>query len=238
MSVIPIIIPAYEPDDRMTELLNTLSDNNLSPIIIVNDGSGSQFDYLYTQAEQLNATVLKHDVNRGKGAALKTAFSYCLNNIPDMLGCVTADSDGQHTVKDICSCMDNLSSNPEALILGVRDFSGEGIPAKSQFGNNLTRKIFRKLYGKDISDTQTGLRGIPASFMKTLLDVSGDRFEYETRMLVSAIDCKRNIIEIPIDTIYDSKENHSTHFRPVADSIRIYQIFGLSLIKQIFKKVK
>lgn len=222
----PIIIPSYEPDDRLIELLGALSEKNLSPIILVNDGSGKEFDHYFEEArDKYGVTLLVHEVNGGKGKALKTAFEYCLNNYSDLVGCVTADSDGQHTPDAICKIKDMLDSNREALILGVRDFSGEDIPAKSQFGNNLTRKVFRTLYRKDITDTQTGLRGISKDFMREMLDEPTNRFEYEMKMLIIAVKKKLQLIEVPIETIYDSKENHQTHFHPIKDSIKIYSVF-------------
>lgn len=118
------------------------------------------------------------------------------------------------------------------LAFGIfRGGGGNIIPLKSSFGNNLTRKVFHLLYGLDISDTQTGLRGIPANFMKSLLEVRGDRFEFETRMLITAVQKNIQLIEVPIETIYDSKVNHSTHFRPIVDSIRIYRVFGFAFGK-------
>ena len=226
---VPIIIPSYEPDERLLKLLDGLQDNKLEPIVIVDDGSSAEYQRYFIEArERYHAIILKHDINRGKGRALKTAFSYCLVNYADIAGCITADSDGQHTVKAIMACKQSLLNSKNHLILGVRAFDLENVPAKSQFGNNLTRKVFRTLYKVDISDTQTGLRGISADFMRDLLDVSGERFEFETRMLIKAVETGIGIKEIPIETVYDSKENHSTHFRPIVDSIRIYRVFGFS----------
>ena len=224
--VIPIIIPSYEPDDRLIELLGKLNEERLSPIILVNDGSGSQYDSYFTRArDEFGVTLLVHEVNGGKGKALKTAFEYCLKTYEDMVGCVTADSDGQHTPEAIVKIKEKLLSQPDSLVLGVRDFSGDDIPAKSQFGNNTTRKVFKTLYHTDITDTQTGLRGISRSFMETMLKEPTNRFEFEMRMLIIAVQQKINIVEIPIETIYDSKENHQTHFHPVKDSIKIYSVF-------------
>lgn len=226
---IPIIIPSYEPDDRLLKLLKDLQDNDLQPVVIVNDGSSAEYqDHFEKAKDEYHAIVLKHDINRGKGRALKTAFSYCLEKYMDIAGCITADSDGQHTVAAIMKCKQALLKCKQDLILGVRAFDQENVPAKSQFGNNLTRKVFRTLYKVDISDTQTGLRGIPTDFMKILLDVPGERFEFETRMLIKAVEMEIKIEEMPIETVYDSKENHSTHFRPIVDSIRIYRVFGFS----------
>jgi putative flippase GtrA len=123
-----------------------------------------------------------------------------------------------------------MEANPSKLILGVRDFDGDSVPNKSKFGNKLTRFVCKALCGVKVSDTQTGLRGIPVDFMRDLLECPGERFEFETRMLVQTKD-RYEIVEVEIETIYDSKENHSTHFDPLKDSIRIYKIFGAMFIR-------
>lgn len=234
---IPIIIPAYEPDERMLELLRNIRQDGVNnKIIVVNDGSGQEYDYLYDAAEEYDCIVLRNFVNMGKGRALKYAFNYCLVNCDNLLGVVTADSDGQHSVADIKKCINALIESPNSLVLGCRNFDGDDVPAKSKFGNKLTQKICKLLCGINISDTQTGLRGIPKSFMAELLNVEGERFEFETRMLIES-KTKYVIKEIGIQTIYDSKENHKTHFDPIRDSIRIYKIFGSMLIKFIFSSL-
>ena len=225
--LIPIIIPAYEPDERFIQLLQAMNEAQIGPVVVINDGSSEEYDCFFENAEcNYNATVIKHEINRGKGRALKTAFSFCLENFQGIIGCVTADSDGQHTVSAIMKIKKELLEFPDTFVLGVRNFNEANVPTKSQFGNNLTRKIFRSLYKKDITDTQTGLRAIPKSFMKILLSVPGEHFEFETRMLISAVENEIPISEKTIETIYDSKDNHSTHFRPLVDSIRIYKVFG------------
>lgn len=237
MSIIPIVIPSYEPDDRFPAILSDIKEAGLGPVIVVDDGSGEAYNSFFETAEtlikDLGGVVLHHDGNKGKGRALKTAFSYILENIPEAIGCVTADSDGQHSVECIGNCMKALEEHSDSLVLGVRDFSGDDVPFKSRAGNNITIMVCSYLCGVKVSDTQTGLRGIPAPFMKELLDVEGERFEFETRMLIVTRD-KYPIFEVPIKTIYDSKENHQTHFNPVKDSIRIYKIFGKIFAKFLF----
>ena len=238
--MIPIVIPSYEPDERFPAILQEIKQAGLGPVVVVDDGSGDGYNSFFATAEELvlpmGGIVLHHDGNKGKGRALKTAFSYILENMPEATGCVTADSDGQHSVECIKKCMDALSERPGDLILGVRDFSGEDVPLKSRYGNNLTAKVCNYLCGVKVTDTQTGLRGIPRDFMKDLLDVEGERFEFETRMLIATKD-KYPIYEVPIKTIYDSKENHQTHFNPVKDSIRIYKIFGAIFAKFLFSSL-
>ena len=225
MMNIPVIIPAYEPDEKLIVLLQNLKSADIAPVIVVNDGSDPKvYGELFERAGDLCYTVLVHAVNMGKGRALKTAFNYCLNEFAGLTGVVTADSDGQHGVKDIKKCMDALLENPQDLILGVRDFSGEGIPARSVFGNRTTSRVMKLVTGLKISDTQTGLRGISAEFMKYLLTEKGERFELETNMLLATKELGIRIKEVPIATVY-IEENKSSHFNPILDSIRIYAVF-------------
>lgn len=236
-SNMPIVIPAYEPDDNLLVLCRDLRKRELENIIIIDDGSGQEYQTYFKRAEtEYNCTVLKHTINLGKGRALKDAFNYILNNNPLAIGCITADSDGQHTPDDIQKCMDALKQNKNSLILGCRTFDGENIPLKSRFGNELTKRVYHFLCGVNVSDTQTGLRGIPRDFMEELLYVAGERFEFETNMLIK---CKDAVLikEVPIQTVYDSKENHKTHFNPIKDSIKIYKIFGRMFLENISNKL-
>ena len=234
---IPVIIPAYEPDEKLLKLLKQLKEAGIVHIIVVDDGSGSDYQELFLQAEAVEGCeVLHHAVNLGKGRALKTAFNACLLKFPGLCGCVTADSDGQHTPGDILACMRKLWENPKALVLGCRNFDGADVPARSSFGNKCTRKVFRYLVGLSVSDTQTGLRAIPASFMKELMNVKGERFEYETNMLIETKNLDIPILEVPVETIY-LEENKTSHFNPIKDSIRIYMIFGKFLFSSLSSSV-
>ncbi len=239
--IIPIIIPTLEPDERFLNILSELASKNIGPIIVVDDGSGERYGHFFKAAEDnYHAYVLAHEVNLGKGRALKNAFRYCLEKWPDMVGCITADSDGQHTPQSILKCRKALLDNPMSLVLGVRNFlmDREGrIPAKSMFGNRLTCRVLQGLYGIHISDTQTGLRGIPTDFMRYLLHIKGDRFEFETQMLIEAKVNEISLVEVPVETIYDSKENHSTHFKPILDSVRIYRLFGAEFGKFVLSSL-
>ena len=228
---VAVIIPAYEPDERMLELLRELRPAWDGEIVVVDDGGGSAYAHLFEAAErEFGCRVLRHHVNLGKGRALKTAFNDCLNRMPDLAGVITADSDGQHVTKDILRMRDALLANPGALVMGCRDFDAAGIPWKSTFGNKLTRSLCALLTGVKVSDTQTGLRGIPAAFMARLMNTPGERFEFEMRMLMDARDAFPTV-EVPIETIYDSAEHHQTHFRPVADSLKIMRVFGANFVR-------
>lgn len=205
--------------------------------MLVDDGSGEKYRRFFQQAEtEFSCHVLRHQENQGKGKALKTGFDFILREYQGAAGCITADSDGQHTPGCILACAEALLAHPDALILGCRNFDREDVPARSEFGNKCTRIVMKYLTGISISDTQTGLRGIPSSFMKELLPVKGDRFEYETNMLLETKAYKIPIIEVPIQTIY-IEENKTSHFNPIKDSIKIYMIFGKFLFSSLSSSV-
>ena len=234
---IPVIIPAYEPDEKLIMLLGALQQDGIGHIVVVDDGSGKQYEELFAQADAISGcTVLHHAVNLGKGRALKTAFNYCLREYENMPGCVTADSDGQHTPADIAACMRTLRENPEALVIGCRNFDADKVPKRSSFGNKVTRQVFRFLLGLSVTDTQTGLRAIPVSFMKELMQVKGERFEYETNMLIETKNLNIPILEVPVETVY-IEENRTSHFNPIKDSVRIYLVFGKFLFSSLSSSV-
>lgn len=233
---IPVIIPAYEPDDKLIGLLERLLKAGIQRIIVVDDGSGNAYSGLFDKAGEMGCVVLRHALNLGKGRALKTAFNECLIRFADAPGCICADSDGQHTTEDILRCIHKLLECPDELVLGCRDFDASDVPGRSSFGNKCTRQVFRYLLGISVSDTQTGLRAIPASFMKKLMEVKGERFEYETNMLIETKNLQIPIVEVPIKTIY-LEENKMSHFHPIKDSIRIYLLFGKFLFSSLSSSV-
>lgn len=234
---IPVIIPSYEPDEKLIGLLTALKRDGFENLVLVDDGSGEAYQHFFRQAkEEFGCHVMHHAINMGKGRALKTAFEYVLREFPDSIGSITADSDGQHTPECILSCARALLKHPDSLVMGCRCFDKENVPARSEFGNKCTRAVMKYLAGVSVSDTQTGLRGIPASFMKTLLLVKGDRFEFETNMLMETKTNKIPILEVPIQTIY-IEENKTSHFNPIKDSVRIYMIFGKFLFSSLSSSV-
>lgn len=216
------IIPALDPDERILSIVSKLRERGFAEIIAVNDGSSS--DGLFVKLrDEFGCTVLTHYVNLGKGRGMKTALNYYMNNLTDKCcGVVFADCDDQHDIDDICACCDRLESAPDSLVLGVRDFSCKDVPPRSRFGNRVTSLTLRFLCGINISDTQTGLRAMGNSIIPLLMGVSGERFEYETNMLLEAKKQDIPISEVPIKTIY-IEENKKSHFNPIVDSLAIYK---------------
>ena len=214
-----VLIPSYEPDSRLIDLIKNLRSLTEAPIIVVDDGSGEHFRTIFEDVKAAGCTVLTHIVNRGKGRALKTGFQYILDNVPAE-AVVCADSDGQHSPKDILEVARVSECTEAKMVLGSRLFSGK-VPLRSRFGNRLTSKVYDAATGINIGDTQTGLRGYPRSMLGWLCQVPGERFEYEMNLLLEAPVHGYGITELPIDTIY-LNDNESSHFRPIADSLKIY----------------
>lgn len=214
-----ILIPSFEPDEKLPELIHALNNSGTGArIVVVNDGSGPHFDAIFAQVAALGATVIAYPNNHGKGQALKTGFGYIAANLPGH-DVVCADSDGQHCVTDIIRVAQAITPN-NAIVLGERHFSGQ-VPLRSSFGNSATRFFFALATGTWLRDTQTGLRGYPAQLLPWLLSVRGDRYEYELNVLLEARSQGYTFESVSIATIYIS-ENESSHFRPLRDSLRIY----------------
>ena len=216
-----VIIPAYKPDERLLALIKELHDKTDYKIIVVNDGSGPDYDSVFCAVPDY-ATVLVHDTNKGKGRAMKTAFSYVYENFSADNGAVIADADGQHLVKDIISVASMLEKNPDSLIIGSRRFTGR-VPFKSRWGNAITRAIFALASGVKVYDTQTGLRAVPMSYMPEFIKLRGERYEYEMNMLLRAAELGIPMKETTIETVYIG-ENESSHFHPIRDSFKIYAV--------------
>jgi glycosyltransferase involved in cell wall biosynthesis len=218
---IALLIPAYNPDETLVELVHSLIELQFTTILIVNDGSKPECDSIFQRLKRKDqCAVLTHAVNLGKGRALKTGLNYFSLNYPDCTGIVTADADGQHSPQDILKVALSLEKNPKELIIGAREFS-KNIPFRSLLGNVLTKYLFRFLVGKKVSDTQSGLRGIPNQWIPYLLPLKGERYEFEINMLVLTKTLGIDIIEEPIKTIYID-DNRASHFNPILDSMRIY----------------
>lgn len=229
---IAILIPAYQPDEKLTDVVASLLRQCDAPIIIVNDGSHEACLPVFNALATLeHVTVLTHEVNQGKGRALKTAIAHCLA-VGDIDGCVTVDADGQHKPEDVLRMMAALRETPGDLILGSRDFDFSNVPLKSMLGNKITRFITRFIVGQKITDTQTGLRAFAKDAMIKYACVPGERYEFEMNMLLYAKRFGIKIREILIETVY-LDHNSSSHFNPLLDSIRIYRqifAFGFSSI--------
>ena len=211
-----LLAAVYQPGPKLPRFLAEFLEAAPAgtDVVVVDDGSAADLD----EVAALGCTVLRHDTNKGKGVALKTGLRHILGAFPGR-AVVCADPDGQHHIEDILKVGAHLTE--ERIVLGMREFSGEDVPWRSRFGNRLTSDLFHAATGRDLQDTQTGLRGYPAHLLPWLAEVPGERFEYEMNVLIEAARAGVPIDEVAITTSY-TDGNSSSHFGSVTDSVRIY----------------
>lgn len=214
-----VLIPAYKPDEEMCALVKELHAEGFDTVI-VNDGSGEEYSDIFERASQY-ATVVEHTKNCGKGRALKTGIKYISENRPECDFFITADADGQHRVKDILRVREALREGA-TFVLTTR-LLNRNIPARSKFGNDLSRVIYTLATGKYFSDNQSGLRGFSVENAKWLLQVKGEKYDYEMNMLYYAAKQAIPVTTLDIEAVYIDG-NRSSHFNPVKDTLRIYRL--------------
>lgn len=215
-----VVIPAYRPSIELVQLVYAVTGVGYEALI-VDDGSGREFASVWSTLES-RATIIRHSANQGKGAALKTAFRYLADCVPNAGLIVTMDADGQHLPRDMEVAIEMAAANPGFLVLGVRQFD-KTVPSRSRFGNKITRAVFSAVSKIRVSDTQTGLRAFDRSLLDFMLEVSGERYEYEMNMLLQCGEQGIPILEVPIQTVYTDQQNSTSHFDTIRDSVRIYK---------------
>ncbi len=218
-----IIVPCLNPDEKLMQVVRGMLAEGFSHVLVVNDGSSADYQPQFDEAAAVpECTVLGYEVNRGKGYALRHAFSYVTENWPWCRGVITVDADNQHTPHDTANVAGDMLENPGTVVIGCRDFKKAGVPLHNRMGNMITSFVFKLLCGIKLSDTQTGLRGIPAECLPAFCtEVEGDRYEYETNMLLYMKTAGIPFIERSIDTVY-IEGNKSSHFNVLRDSYKIY----------------
>ena len=226
-----IVLPSLNPNEKFDRVLDGLLEAGFRHIVIVDDGSDAAHQKHFARAKTFpQCVVIPHLGNKGKGRALKDGFAAALARFPDAEGVITIDGDGQHLTQDIIACGNRMLEEKTQVVLGCRDFDLPGVPARSVAGNKTTSRMFR-LYGIKLSDTQTGLRAIPREYLQRFCGVAGDRFEYETNMLLKMKQWKIGFSEQPIETVYED-ENAGSHYNAVKDSWRIFKIMFRALFSR------
>ena len=223
-----LVIPCYEPSESVLPFLKQFKPGDFDAMLLFDDGSGQGYDDIFLSAmEETYFEVIRFPLNKGKGAMIKAGLLEAKRRKMDYV--FTADSDGQHRYEDILRLKEEAFQKQGYLLLGKRDFSSKNVPFRSKFGNRFSIAYFYLSTFKKVHDTQTGLRGIPASLFDLGLESEGDRFEYEMNFLTLAVK-EAPYYELPIETVYEKKGEHVSHFRTIVDSFRIYKIPFLYLL--------
>ncbi len=215
-----VVIPAYEPDETLCEIAEKMWEYGCE-IVVVDDGSGEEYQPVFDRIRDI-CIVLKNDKNYGKGVAIRTALSYIQDEMWDCEFVGVMDADGQHLPEDMVKVLAEAKRHTDALVLGVRNLH-DGMPLRSFVGNWITQKVFRIVTKVEVTDTQTGLRAFHRDFLQRLLNISGQRYEYEMNVLVQIAKQGIPIREVPIHTVYRDKENSTSHFHTLRDSFRVYE---------------
>ncbi len=227
---VAVVLPSLNPDHRFKAVADGLIEAGFRHIVVVDDGSDEAHKHWFDELRSVPVChVLVHEVNKGKGRALKDAFSYVHEKLPQLRGVVTIDGDGQHLLGDIIACGERMLAEGDKVVMGCRDFSHPDVPPRSVAGNRFTAAMFRLCYGIRITDTQTGLRAIPSQYLERFAEIEGERFEYETNMLLQMKRMGIAFVEQPIETVYD-KEEYSSHYNALRDSWRIFKVMAKFLL--------
>mgnify|MGYP002856430471 CR=1 FL=1 len=206
-----IIIPSLNPDHRLLYLIELLKEYGFYRIIIVNDGSPEEYHDIFKTAGELGCTIIEHDTNLGKGAAIRTGIKTHVKMYGSSYGVITMDADGQHLPSDTAKISNAMAMYPDSLVLGTRDFGEKNVPFKSRNGNRITSFFFYLSTGIKCPDTQTGLRGIPSSLLQLAAEEEGSRYEYEMRFLEDAVKIAP-VRYIPIETLTKLEDKQIENF--------------------------
>jgi glycosyltransferase involved in cell wall biosynthesis len=211
-----ILIPTFNNQKTLRRVIDGVLTYGEGDIIVINDGSTDDTAViLATYGDSIH--VLTNEVNKGKGYSLRRGFEEAI-----LLGyknAISIDSDGQHLPEDIPLFVEAAYKNPDALLMGSRNMSQEGVPGKSSFGNKFSNFWFKFETGLTLPDTQTGFRLYPLDPLKNIR-LFTSKFETEIEVIVKLAWKDVKIIPINIQVIYDSNER-VTHFRPFRDFTRI-----------------
>lgn len=195
-----IVVPAFNESKVIYSVLKTLPKkiNGLSPIdvIVINDGST---DSTTEEAQRAKVKVIRHIINRGLGAAIKTGIDYARNNKYDVL--VTFDGDGQHNPADIQKIVNPILEKKGDLIVGSRFKKNQKAPFDRLIINWLANVATLIFFGVTTSDSQSGLRAFSKKAIN-LIEYKADRMDFSSEILLEAKRNKLKMLEVPATLIY------------------------------------
>jgi len=210
-----ILIPVYNGRDSILRLIQEIKQVADYPIIIIDDGSTDGTG----PGDYDNVTYVRHDKNRGKGAALKTGLSHAEARGFDHA--ITLDADGQHDPGKISSFIAGIESHPRALIVGMRNLVNNSMPLHRILSNNITSLILSLRTSLRVRDSQVGYRSYPLNDSR-LWESIEDGFQFESAVFLNAAKLKIPLVWQPIPVIYGSEESHMNLFK---DTLRFIRTF-------------
>ena len=225
---IAIIIPVYNHAGKIADVAERAAALRW-PVYVVDDGStDGTFDLIRNLP---SITVLHHDRNKGKGAAILTGFSAAAATAD---WAVTIDADGQHDPLDAKNLVSAVSGKARPIVVGRREGMDHAhVPGKSRFGRAFSNFWVRASGGPDIADTQSGFRLYPLPEAMHL-QVKARRFQFEVEILVKANRCGTPIIDAPVRVMYQPRGERVSHYRGFVDFMRNAGTFSRLILERIF----
>jgi glycosyltransferase involved in cell wall biosynthesis len=220
ISIIPstvVIVPALNAERSLSELINRLRRSvGEIRVLIVDDGSNDKTSEIATS---MGAIVVRHEVNRGKGAALQTGFDY-VKRIPDVDFVLTMDADIQHCPEDVPAFFATQQSSNADIVVGWRKRIGKGMPFHRILSNTITSVLVGVKTGRKIKDSQCGFRLIKRRVIESVqLESSG--FEAETEFLIKSVRQGFQIEFVPISTVYGNERSFMTHWTTTVNFVKV-----------------
>jgi glycosyltransferase involved in cell wall biosynthesis len=214
-------IPAYNVGNMIYDVVNK-SKNFVDMVIVCDDGS---IDDTVKQASRAGATVISHEKNLGKGAALKSLFNYCIKINADVI--VTIDGDGQFLPEEIPKIIKPILENSFDVVIGNRYSEDTEMPAYRKTGNKILDKISKLASDLPFDDTQSGFRSYSQIAIRKI-HFTTNGFGADSEILIDASQKNLKISEINVKVIYDTGENTSTK-NPISHTGEVLS----SLIEQV-----
>jgi uncharacterized protein (DUF2062 family) len=214
-----VVAPTYNNAATLPAVLAGLAGLDL-PVVVVNDGSTDGTNAVlsaWAAADPAARAALTHPRNRGKAAALRTAFAHVA--AAGHTHAVTIDTDGQLSPADVAPLLVRARDRPTALVLGTRDARAAGYPRRSRLGRWASNRLVWLESGQVVSDSQCGLRVYPLAFA-TIARAVAEWFGYETEIITRAAWAGVPVLQVPVSCRYLPSGERVSHFRPVIDSVR------------------
>ncbi|MDD5454682.1 MAG: glycosyltransferase family 2 protein [Candidatus Ratteibacteria bacterium] len=213
-----VLIPAYNESGRIGRLVSQIQKlDSVSKIIVIDDGSN---DSTREEAERAGAVVLKHEKNKGKGAALRTGFSYIKKQDCDAV--ITLDGDGQHKYNEIPNFIEEYKKGNTDVVVGSRMMKCRNMPFIRYITNRFTSFITSLLCRYSVSDSQSGFRLISTEVLKRI-ELSTSNFEIESEIIIKAARKGFKIKEIPVSTVYLADSTKRSKINPFVDALRFFR---------------
>lgn len=208
-----ILIPAFREEKRIAKVIEEAS--LFGKVVVVDDGSS---DGTAKEAASSGAEVICHEMNKGKGAAIKTGFEFFLKG--SWKGIILMDGDGQHEPREISNFISAASDQSVMMIVGNRMGQAERMPFVRKATNWMMSKILSVFVGVSVPDSQCGFRWMKRELVEKI-KLQSDRFDIESDLLIAAGRITKKIVSVPVSTIY---RDEKSKIKPVRDTLRFLRL--------------